>query len=509
VESAVLRLRWVCVICACITILSVVLQRYLQPEIAVLMRNPVIPLTWLGVVLIALGIGALQQFRLLAPATILNLGLVFEVMVSFAMSFAETSLQLVPDGLVLGVPKVSVWIAVVGLLIPNRPRIKLITALISASSWPICYFLNLHLHGFEPLAVNRLVAWIYVPYVMAFATYALSWRVSFMERAAQRAQDLGSYELVSLIGSGGMGEVWLARHRMLARDAAIKLIRPDLITGQSGHQLEITRKRFEREARAIASLQSPHTVYLFDFGVSQEGTFYYVMELLDGISLELLVEKFGPQPASRVVHILRQVCESLEEAHRHGLIHRDVKPSNIFICTLGIERDFAKVLDFGLVKNVSPKESMRLTIDGTSAGTPAYMAPEVAMGEPNIDGRVDLYGLGCVAYFLLTGVPVFDEKTPTAAALAHVQKPPTPPSQRTELPVPPELEQIILQCLAKKPDDRPHSAQELGRMLTRCAGVAGWDQETAARWWETYLPSSSSYRVVRQPQAPAQLMIRG
>jgi len=154
------------------------------------------------------------------------------------------------------------------------------------------------------------------------------------------------------------------------------------------------------------------------------------MELLDGVSLEVLVEKFGPQPAPRAVHILRQVCESLEEAHRKGLVHRDIKPSNIFACVVGIEYDFAKVLDFGLVKHVSPKDSLRLTAEGTSAGTPAYMAPEIAMGEELIDGRVDLYALGCVACFLLTGAPVFDEKTVTATALAHLQKPPIPPSQR-------------------------------------------------------------------------------
>jgi serine/threonine-protein kinase len=379
--------------------------------------------------------------------------------------------------------------------------VKLAAALVSASMWPLAYALNLRLYGFDPLPLNRLLVWIHVPYLVALVTFALSKRIYFMEMAVQKAQDLGSYHLVSRIGTGGMGEVWRAQHHMLARDAAIKLMRPELLTGQSGRQAEITRKRFQREARAIASLQSPHTVYVFDFGLTQEGSFYYVMELLDGISLEMLVTKFGPQPDSRVVHILRQVCESLEEAHRHGLVHRDIKPSNIFVCTLGLEHDFVKVLDFGLVKNLSPKETMLLTMDGTSAGTPAYMAPEVAMGEPNVDGRVDIYSLGCVAYFLLTGAQVFEENTPTATALAHVQKPPVPPSQRSEMPVPRDLEEIILRCLSKKAEDRPRSAQELARLLAACGGVSPWTRENAVEWWQTYLPESSTFRVARQPRA--------
>jgi serine/threonine-protein kinase len=323
------------------------------------------------------------------------------------------------------------------------------------------------------------------------------WR---MEKAVEKARDLGSYQLVSLIGTGGMGEVWRARHRMLARDAAIKVIRADLMMLQPGYESDITRKRFGQEAQAIASLQSPHTVYLHDFGRSKDGSFYYVMELLDGISLQLLVDKFGPQPASRVIHILRQVCDSLEEAHRRGLIHRDIKPSNIFVCTVGIEYDYLKVLDFGLVKNVSRKETLNLTATGVTAGTPAYMAPEVAMGEECIDGRVDIYGLGCVAYFLLTGSPVFDEKTATATTMAHVQKTPAPPSERCELPIPPALETLILRCLAKRPDQRPQSALELKRLLGAISNVPEWTQESAERWWQTYLPVSCSYRTARQPQ---------
>jgi len=503
IESAAVRLRWVCVLSAVVSGLTVVLQRWFQPEVASQMQNPMFSLLWLFVVLMSIAIGVVQRFGLLAPVTIVNLGLVFEVVMAFAISFSETALPLEADRPILGVSTLALWIAVVGLLIPNRPGTKLVTALISASTWPLAYYLNLHIYQFEPLPANRLFAWMHMPYLMAIVSFGIAKRIFGMELAAEKARDLGSYQLVSRIGAGGMGEVWQARHRMLARHAAIKVVRAELLMGQSGHQAEITRRRFEREAQAIASLQCPHTVYLFDFGASQDGSFYYVMELLDGISLEMLVDQFGPQPAARVIYVLRQVCESLEEAHRHGLVHRDIKPSNIFVCKFGLEHDYAKVLDFGLVKDVSPQHSMTLTMDGTSAGTPAYMAPEVAMGESQIDGRVDLYSLGCVAYFLLTGSPVFDEKTATATALAHVQKAPVPPSQRSELPVPAALEAVVLRCLAKNPEDRPATAGELGRMLEACDAMPPWTQEQAFDWWQAYLPECCSHRAARRPAAVA------
>jgi serine/threonine-protein kinase len=194
----------------------------------------------------------------------------------------------------------------------------------------------------------------------------------------------------------------------------------------------VIQRRFEQEAKATALLRSPHTIGLYDFGVSENGIFYYVMELLDGIDLETLVQKFGPQPAARVVYILRQVCRSLDDAHNHGLIHRDIKPTNIFLCRMGNEYDYAKVLDFGLVKVLESNEP-QMTGTHATTGTPAYMAPELAMGSSNIDGRTDLYGLGCVAYWLLTGQMVFEENGSTAMMLAHLQKVPVPPSQRTEL----------------------------------------------------------------------------
>ena len=289
-----------------------------------------------------------------------------------------------------------------------------------------------------------------MPYSAALWAYFIAKRVQGMEVAAQKAQDLGSYHLESLIGRGGMGEVWRARHKMLAREAAIKIIRPELMQDASARQADVAVRRFEREARVTADLQSPHTVYLYDFGTSRDGHFYFVMELLDGISLQKLVQTFGPQPGSRVIHLLRQVCLSLEEAHARGLVHRDLKPSNIMACKVALQHDFVKVLDFGLVKPTQAEEFTHLTVEGVSAGTPGYIAPEIAMGEERIDGRADLYTLGCVAYYLLTGTLVFTETSPTAMAVAHVQKPPVPPSERTELPISADLEAVVLQCLAKK-----------------------------------------------------------
>jgi serine/threonine-protein kinase len=281
-----------------------------------------------------------------------------------------------------------------------------------------------------------------------------------------------------------MGEVWRARHRMLARDAAIKLIQPDMLSRQSGGNSLLLQRRFEQEAKTTASLRSPHTVELYDFGVTKDGVFYYVMELLDGIDLETLVKKFGPQPPARVVNILRQVCRSLADAHHHGLVHRDIKPTNIFLCRLGNEYDFAKVLDFGLVKVLDETET-RMTVEGATTGTPAYMAPEIATGSSPVDARTDLYGLGCVAYWLLTGNLVFEEKTAAAMMLAHLQKAPVAPSKRASLVIPAGLEHAIMMCLSKDPAERPVNAEALARLLDGSDDVDSWTPEDGEHWWRT------------------------
>ena len=295
---------------------------------------------------------------------------------------------------------------------------------------------------------------------------------------------VGSYRLVSRLGSGGMGEVWLARHRLLARPAAVKLIRHDTRRGAAHDQLV---RRFQREAQVTAELRSPHTVQLYDFGANDSGSFYYVMELLDGLDLNQIVTRFGPQPAERVTMLLAQACRSLTEAHERGLVHRDIKPANLFVACLGPEFDYLKVLDFGIVKD-RPGEGVLLTAQGMVHGTPAFMAPEMAVGDSEIDGRADLYSLACVAYWALTGTLVFPGKTPEQMLLHHAQSVPVPPSQISELPIPRELESVLLRCLEKRPERRPDSAIELEAELARIRFQRPWTQERARAWWELHSP---------------------
>lgn len=291
-----------------------------------------------------------------------------------------------------------------------------------------------------------------------------------------------------------MGEVWRAEHRLLGRPAAVKLIRPEVV-GRTETQ-ETLDRRFEREARVTAKLRSPHTVTLYDFGTTSDGAFYYAMELLDGLDLENLVSRFGPQSSERVIHFLLQACDSLSEAHGKGLIHRDIKPQNLFASRLGLNYDFMKVLDFGLVQTPSPLGSSqtKLTLDGTTTGTPAYMAPEMSLGNP-VDARSDIYSLGCVAYRMLTGEQVFQRDSSMAVLLAHIQENPEPPSQRTELEIPPELDRATLACLAKDPAKRPQTAQELARMLASVHLPQPWDSARAERWWSMHVPDMGAVQM--------------
>lgn len=250
--------------------------------------------------------------------------------------------------------------------------------------------------------------------------------------------------------------------------------------------------RFEREAQAIARLRSPHTVELFDYGVADDGAFYYAMELLEGVDADTLVRRFGPLPADRTIHVLRQVCHSLSEAEACGLVHRDIKPANIFLCRYGEDCDFVKVLDFGLVKALgeSVGAAPALTGENWIAGTPAFIAPEQALGRTDLDGRADIYALGCVAYWLLTGNLVFTAETPVALLMRHAQDPASAPSSRSELPIPLELDRIILACLAKDPAERPQTARELSRRLLEVEGAEGWSEDRARSWWEEHLPAA-------------------
>ena len=316
-------------------------------------------------------------------------------------------------------------------------------------------------------------------------------RAAALARAAARAarrevKELGSYRLVRKLGEGGMGEVWLAEHQLLARPAAVKLLHGNQLGDLPRKELRDRLADFEREAQATAALSSASTVRLFDFGVSRDGLLFYVMELLEGIDLDGIVRQFGPLNPARVIHLMRQVCSSLAEAHDKGLVHRDIKPSNVFCCVLGDEYDVAKVTDFGLV-HVKEGQADGERSD-TVAGTPAYMSPEHCMGQVDLDGRSDLYALGCVGYWLLTGRTVFDRTEPKDMMRQHVTARPTPPSEAAPLPVPPELDRAILRCLNKKPDRRFADARELRDALEAIPipDEQRWDRARRRAWWVHY-----------------------
>lgn len=288
----------------------------------------------------------------------------------------------------------------------------------------------------------------------------------------QLVNQFGSYRLVRKIGAGAFGEVWEAAHRHLRRPAAIKLIKPEV------NEPDIL-ERFWREAATLGGLECPHTVRLLDYGSSDDGTLYLAMELLRGSTLQGFVDKFGPQCEARVTSLLCQACLSLEEAHERDLIHRDIKPDNLFLCQLGIEPDFIKVLDFGLVKALTSAPS-HLTKADQVVGTPDCMSPEQISGRP-LDGRTDLYSLGCVAYFLLTGTMVFQTDTAVQSILYHLSMDPEPPSKRLGRPIDPTLEALVLQCLSKDPQDRPATARDLYEQLDR---LPRWSRQEAQAWWD-------------------------
>ena len=351
-------------------------------------------------------------------------------------------------------------------IVPADPRNMLIAGFLAASMDPIGMLIGRAAGVYRFDSALDTLAMHYPNYLLLGVAVVVSGVVTRLGQQVTKAREMGSYRLGELLGHGGMGEVYLAHHRMLARPAAIKLIRPEALAGDDGSRAQLATARFRREAEAASRLKSPHTLQIYDFGVAEDGRLYLVMELLEGTTLDLLVQREGPLAAARVAHILHQVCESLEEAHDGGLVHRDIKPANIHLGRVGRQEDFVTVLDFGLVKSIestSGDDSLS-GVTNLAPGTPAYMAPEMVHGGA-VDGRADLYSLGCVAYFLLTGQLVFEGETAIQTVFMHVQKEPVPPSQRTDNPVPPSLERLVLACLAKSPADRPQSAGELAAAL--------------------------------------------
>jgi len=418
-----------------------------------------------------------------------GIGLTYVVLIACVLSAGDVASQWWSAGNRFGgLPWVTLWIVLIAVTIPLPFRTIVILSLGMSATAPLALFAGVQLFDLDPAPAVAYLD-IFVPSLLAGVVALVPARVVHgLRKQVRDARQLGSYRLEERLGSGGMGEVWRARHRMLVRPAAIKLIRPEKLAGAGDGGYESLIRRFELEAQATASLRSPHTVELYDFGVSEDGTLFYVMELLDGIDLEEMVARFGPLPAARVVLLLQQLCDSLADAHMNGLLHRDIKPANVYACRLGQRFDFVKVLDFGLVKlTQTGSENLALTGEQMVLGSPAFLAPEMATGTAPVDHRLDLYGVGCVGYWLLTGGYVFEADSPLAMVTAHVQQEPVPPSQRSELDIPEELDRIILDCLAKDPAARPQSAGGLADRLAQCECAGEWSARSARAWWGMHL----------------------
>ena len=447
-------------------------------------------------IVVALIVAAVIRRGDIPLPTVMNAGLAFEVVSSYAIAaaeFGDPQLLETHRGF-LGLSWVAIWVVLFTVVVPTSPRRALLASLASVSAVPVVIGLMMA-SGVTSLRLSpaEFFFGLVFPYLLVVCMAYVGARVVYnLGTEVKRARELGSYTLEEKLGEGGMGEVWRARHRMLARPAAIKLIRPSVAAdGRVGVSDEAIR-RFEREAQVIARLRSPHTVELFDFGMADDGGFYYVMELLDGLDADALLRRFGPIPPERAVCLLRQLCHSLSEAHSCGLVHRDIKPANIYLCRYGEEYDFVKVLDFGIVRAIQQAADTSAIATGDNAlqGTPAFISPEQALGA-DVDGRADIYATGCLAYWLLTGQLVFTANSAIGMLVQHAETPPTPPSVRTEQPIPRALDDLVLSCLAKDPAHRPQSARELSLRLAELDGASAWTQDRAREWWSTHQPALS------------------
>jgi tRNA A-37 threonylcarbamoyl transferase component Bud32 len=339
--------------------------------------------------------------------------------------------------------------------------------------------------AFRPLRIMRMgfffiFALLALGAGMIFVLMQLAnrWQES-ARKAALKAKQLGQYALEEQIGAGGFGTVYRGRHALMRRPVAVKLLDP-------GKANELSTARFEREVQLTCQLTHPNTIALYDFGRTPEGLFYYAMEYLEGLSLDTLVNKYGRLPETRVIHILRQACGSLAEAHARGLVHRDIKPHNIFLTRRGDIPDFVKVLDFGLAKARDLDGQVELTAAHATLGTPLYMSPEAVEHADMVNAHSDLYSLGAVAYYLVTGRPVFPGSNIGEVLMQQVNAQPERPSIRLDKPLSTDFENLIMQCLAKKQSDRPASARDLEEALSRCSAAGQWRHEDAEEWWRRH-----------------------
>jgi serine/threonine-protein kinase len=440
----------------------------------------------IGLIVLNAAVYAAVRGQRLGHSAVFAIGLCLEILMCFAIFWGNIGGVYGRHGHVPAFTFANIIIVVFPLVVPAPPRWTFVAAMASAAMAPLALFLLGLRHGVAFAGVDYFHTCLAPGISVAIAVFG-SRVIHGISLEVAKARRMGSYELVDLIGHGGMGEVWRAEHRYLARPAALKLIRPEALSASD--TADVARKRFEREAQATAALRSHHTINLFDFGITDDGTFFYVMELLDGVDLDTLVKTHGPLPAERAICLLLQACDSLGEAHECGMIHRDIKPANLIVCKYGRRHDFVKVLDFGLVR--APAEptgsDSNLTREGSVAGTPAYMAPELATGEAKVDHRLDLYALGCVAYWMLTGQLVFEATGALGMVVKHATDAPARPSERTEIDVPADLEKTVMDCLAKDPADRPQTADELAERLRACE-VPAWTEARARKWWESHRP---------------------
>lgn len=360
--------------------------------------------------------------------------------------------------------------------IPNWwPRALAMTLLMACAPYVVLFYFRVNVEGFEKLhAASRMQSPISLTIVAAVIATWGTHIISTIRKRAFRAEQLGKYRLIRRLGAGGMGEVYEAEHQMLKRPCAIKLIKLDQEIDKDAHA------RFEREVTATAQLTHWNTVEIFDYGHTSDGTFYYVMELLAGMSFEELVSSSGPLPSARVLYLLDQVCAGLSEAHRKEIIHRDIKPANLFASERGGVYDVAKILDFGLVKVVAPDKRSGQA-EENACGSPHFISPEQAMRYDAVDGRADVYSLGATAYYLVTGRPPFEGRSVSELIRAHLSAPVTPPTQLVNIPQ--DLEQIILRCLAKDPRDRYETIDDLRAALRACSEFGTWNETRSRQWW--------------------------
>ena len=485
------RLGILALVTVAIAIINVVLVHLLSARMA---------LTWPwegdalvgSTVLLSAGLYVYTRRTQADPHRVIDVGLAYEVVICAVT--AVLGHYMYDFYLTKGVGPQITWIGPFLIffpaIVPSRPGRTALAAFLGASMDPIAMAVSMAAGNFT--APPAFIFWMHFPnYICAGLGVLISHIITSLGREVRDARDLGSYRLGELLGRGGMGEVYVAHHRMLVRPAAIKLIRPEKLHWADGAKAQLAVERFRREAQAAATLRSPHTIELYDFGATDDGTFYFVMELLDGLDLETFVERFGPMPPARTAHVLRQACESLAEAHARDLVHRDVKPANLHLCRLGLRYDFVNVLDFGLVKAQRPGQLGGIGVQTAAdivPGTPAFMSPEAALGQP-LNGQADVYGLGCVAYWLLTGGLVFEAATPYQMLAQHIEQRPEAPSRRSQSRIPPLIDEVILGCLEKSPSQRPDAATLAGRLAAYSVDDP-WSEDQARAWWDAHLPAA-------------------